>query len=139
MLEIINGFISCAIFLITVYVYGILLFKNNLKKANLKNYVISFVICIIHTFIFLSFDGVIKTILTCIICSSLLKNLFYINTPKAIFSSILYIILLIVPDLLALTIVTNVLNISKEYCYTTIAGSIFSNILVSIIMIIMMY
>ena len=48
-------------------------------------------------------------------------------------------ILLIIPDLLTLTVITKIFNISKEYYHIHIAGSILGNLIVNLIMIGIIY
>lgn len=135
MSEIINSFISCFIFLISVYIFGIIVIEEK-KKINLLNKIILFlVICTIHTFIFINIDGIIKPILTCIVCAALLKSFFKTTAIKVLFLSIIFAILNMISDLILLGIITNVLNIGKEYIYTELAGGILINLCISIIMI----
>ena len=58
---------------------------------------------------------------------------------KSIFSSVLYIILLIIPDLLTLGFATKILGIDKNYFHTYLAGGVISNIVISLLMIILIY
>ena len=139
MLEIINGFISCLIFMITLYIYGMILFEKNGKTKKIYKFMLFTLLLLIHTYVFLCFDGTTKTILLCLIYTIVLKTNFEINIVKALFASIIFVILLILPDLLVLGIVTKILNVSKEYCYSTVAGGIISNILVSLIMIMLIF
>lgn len=125
--------------MITIYIYGIFLFEKNNKPKVLYKIVLFLVICIIHTLIFLYFEGTIKTILLCIIYSILLNKFYNINIIKGIFASIIYIILLIIPDLLTLGIFTGILNISKEFYHENIAGSVLGNIIVGVLMITIVY
>ena len=135
MSEIINSFISCFIFLISVYVFGIIVIEEK-KTVKLINKIILFlVICTIHTFIFMNIEGIIKPILTCIVCAALLKSFFKTNAIKVLFLSIIFAILNMLSDLILLGIITNILNIGKEYIYTELAGGILINLCISIIMI----
>lgn len=135
MLEIINAFISCFIFLISVYVFGLIVIEEQ-KNIRLLNKVILFlVICTVHTFIFINIEGIIKPILTCIVCGALLITFFKTTTIKVLFLSIIFAILNMMSDLILLGIITKVLNISKEYIHYNLAGGIIINICISIIMI----
>ncbi len=58
---------------------------------------------------------------------------------KSIFSAVLYIILLVIPDLLTLCFATKILGISKVYFHTYLAGGVISNIVISMLMIILIY
>ena len=135
MLEIINDFISCTIFTLSVYIYGIILFGNNKNIKAINKIILFIVLCVIHTVVFIFLNGEIKTILLCLIYTILLKLCFNSTFLKALLLSIIYIIVLIIPDLLTIIVSTEILNISKEYYYSNIAGSILGNIIVSIQMI----
>lgn len=138
MLEIINDFLSSAILTISVYVFGLLILKKEDSTSNrfIHNLITILVSIILHTFIFAYLEGTIKTILLCLLFALTFKLLFNTTYTKSLLASIVYIIILIIPDLLTIGIATQLLNISKEYYYLNIAGSVFGNILVSMIMII---
>lgn len=123
--------------MIAVYIYGLLLFEKSNKLNSAYKIIFFLVLCIIHTFIFLYFSGTIKTILLCILYTITLKLLFNITTTKAIFSSIIYAIISIFVDLLTLGMVTELFEMSKDYCYNTFAGSIIGNLCISATMIIL--
>lgn len=139
MSEIINGFISSAITTLNVYFFGYLILKNEdyQKKSKLRVIIILLVSILIHNIIFLTVNGAIKPILLCILFTLTFRILYNRSYIKSLFASILLIILAIFPDLIVLTITTKVLGISKEFCYTQVAGSIISNSAVCILMILM--
>lgn len=141
MLEIINGFISSAVFTIAVYAFGkiVLEDKRSEKKGRLYNAIIIIFSIIVHTVIFMLLTGIVKTILLCILFMITFKLLFNVTYGKSLIGSVIYAILSIPADLITLGIVTKVLNISKEFCHTHIAGSIISNACVSIITILLIY
>lgn len=138
MLEVINGTISSAIFTIAVYVFGkiILEDKKNSKNNHLYNIIIILLSIIIHTIIFLSLTGIIKTILLCTLFMITFKVLFNITYGKSLLGSIIYAILSMISDLATLGIATKIIDINKDYYYSYIAGSIFGNVLVSVLTII---
>jgi len=140
LLEIINGFLSSAILTISVYAFGVFILKDKEigKNKFFDNIIILLVSVILHTFIFLYLNGTIKTILLCIVFTLTLKILFKTSYGKSLISSIIYIVLLIIPDLLILIVATQ-LFVSKEFYYTNIAGTVLGNILVSGTMIILLY
>lgn len=124
--------------MISVHVFGLVTSKEESKKnIKLKNILILILFAILHTIINLYLDSSIKTLAICLLYTMYFYIIFDKKVYKSIFSSVLYIILLIIPDLLTLTIITKILNMSKECYYIHIAGSILGNIIISIIMIIM--
>lgn len=141
MLEIVNGFVSCAIFLIAAYAFGVIIFidKKSKKKSTL-HYIVSFALSIaIYTFILILFKGIAKTILHCIVIMFIFRCVFNTNYSKSLVSSVIYSIFTMVSDLLTLGLVTKVLKISKEFCHTHIAGGIISNVCVTTITILLIY
>ena len=68
---------------------------------------------------------------------SLFFSIFKIKLSKSIFTSIVYIILLVIPDLLTLGGAIYIFDVSKEFCYESLSGSIISNFSVLGIMIIL--
>lgn len=125
--------------MITLYIYGRMLFKINNKMNNIRKIAVFILLCIIHTIIFLYINGTSKTIILCTLYVITFKIFFETTVTKAILSSIIYALLTIFPDLIFLSIVTKIFNISKEYCHAHIAGSIISNICVSGIAVLLFY
>lgn len=124
--------------MISVHVFGLVTSKEKSKKnIKLKNILILILFAILHTIINLYLDSSIKTLAICLLYTMYFYIIFDKKVYKSIFSAVLYIILLVIPDLLTLTIITKILNMSKEYYRIHIAGSILGNIIISIIMIIM--
>lgn len=124
--------------MISVHVFGLVTSKEKSKKnIKLKNILILILFAILHTIINLYLDSSIKTLAICLLYTMYFYIIFDKKVYKSIFSSVLYIILLIIPDLLTLTIITKILNMSKECYHIHIVGSILGNIIISIIMIIM--
>lgn len=124
--------------MISVHVFGLVTSKEKSKKnIKLKNILILILFAILHTIINLYLDSSIKTLAICLLYTMYFYIIFDKKVYKSIFSSVLYIILLIIPDLLTLTIITKVFNISKEYCHNYIAGSVLGNMIIGIMLILM--
>lgn len=124
--------------MIAVHVFGLVTSKEESKKnIKLKNILILILFAILHTIINLYLDSSIKTLAICLLYTMYFYIIFDKKVYKSIFSSVLYIILLVIPDLLTLTIITKVFNISKEYCHNYIAGSVLGNMIIGIMLILM--
>lgn len=124
--------------MIAVHVFGLLTSKEESKKnIKLKNILILILFAILHTIINLYLDSSIKTLAICLLYTMYFYIIFDKKVYKSIFSSVLYIILAIIPDLLTLTIITKILNMSKEYCHNYIAGSVLGNMIIGIMLILM--
>lgn len=124
--------------MISVHVFGLVTSKDeSKKKIKFKNVVILLLFAVLHTIINLYLDSSIKTLAICLLYTMYFYIIFDKKVYKSIFSSVLYIILLVIPDLLTLTIITKVFNISKEYCHNYIAGSVLGNMIIGIMLILM--
>lgn len=138
MLEIINGILSSAAITISVYFYGYILFKEKDSKLNSKLYnaIAMLLSIILYAIIFLYLNNIIKTILLCVLFALTLKFIFNITYGKALLASIIFTILLIIPDLITLAIATQIFD-NKEFVHINIAGTILTNIVISILMILL--
>lgn len=126
--------------MISVHVFGLVTSKDKSKKnIKLKNILILILFAILHTIINLYLNCSIKTLAICLLYTMYFYIIFDKKVYKSIFSSVLYIILLVIPDLLILGFATKILGISKEYYYLIFAGGILGNFIVSMLMIILIY
>lgn len=140
MLEVLKIFFSSIFMMISVHAFGfITTSKEQRKPIKLVSVLILLLFSILYTLIYITFKGTIKSITICLIYALYVYTSFDRNISKSIFSGIIYMILLIIPDLILLGVITKVLNLSKEYCYSTFAGSILGNLSVSAIMILLVY
>lgn len=85
---------------------------------------------LLNILVFKYTTGTIKTIITCLLYSSLFFSIFKIKLSKSIFTSIVYVILLIIPDLLTLVGTIYIFRVSKEVYYSNIASSALCNLFV---------
>ena len=139
MLEVLKAFFSCTALIISVYAFGVIILNQGKINKTYKDIISFIIICILNTIVFIYFEGTSKTILTCFIYALLLKLIFNSEWLKSIFSSIIYVILLIIPDLITLIIATKIFGIDKIYFDANLAGTIISNLIVSALMIILIY
>ena len=132
MSEIIRGFLSSAAMFISVYGFGKIVFsKKNSKKRILNILLLSLIFILLYSAVFLLLDGTIKTVFLCILYMLTYKILFNKGIGQSFLSSILYTILLIVPDLITMVILVYCIKIPKEYIYNTFAGRLLGNVIVS--------
>jgi len=139
MLEVIRGYIGCAILLVSVYFFGAILFPNRIKNKKHYDVCVFIIGSIIHTTIFFLFDNTLKTILLCINFIMMFKHIFNINYGKSSFVTIIYTILALIPDVLTMVIFIYIFNVSKNAYYIEYAGGILCSISVSILMILLTY
>ena len=138
MLEIFNALIACLITTITLYIAGTIIFGKS-KNTTLKNILAILVCTTLITIIFINMNGILKTISMYAVITLVLKYIFNINFSKATLFSVIYIIILLIPDLLTLFFTTKLLNIPKETIYASFAGSILGNLCANIIMLLIIY
>lgn len=144
MLEVLKTFLSSMFMMVSVYIFGLVTTKENLKNNykeifKLKNILFLLIFSLAYTLIYLYIKGSTKSLLICFLYSLFVYFVFDKNISKSIFSGILYMMLLMIPDLFVLLFLTKILGISKEYCHTYIAGSILGDLVVSILMIVLIY
>ena len=135
MLEIISTIIGSIILIIPIYIFGRqTLYENKIEKNSiLKNVIIYAIIIILYTLIFLTLEGTKKTLTFCLLLMLTYRFLFNVDYGKSLIASIIYIIILIIPDLIVTILFSYI--VGKIQFYNNISGSIVSNIFVSIIMI----
>lgn len=124
--------------IITVYYFGQIILNNEFKiKKLLKTCLIFLIAIILHTIIYLYTDGIIKTLLLCILYSLFLSLIFKTSYWKSSLMSIIYTLIMIIPDLVVT--LTPTIIFGKQKFYLIFAGSIFSNFCVCVLMIIFTY
>lgn len=139
MLEVLKAFSSCAALIISVYAFGVIVLNNGKIKLGIKDIASILIVCILNTICFVHLDGTTKTIFTFIVYALLYVLVFNTQFLKSIFSSIIYSLLTIIPDLITLGISINILGIDKSYFYENLAGGFIGNLSVSAIMILLVY
>ena len=139
MWQIISTYIGIVSMMIGVIGFGIIVINESLKVSKHKLITILLLICIIHTILYLNLQGTIKTLIMCTVNVILYSWIFKISYKKSALLTVLYMIILILPDLLELFFITKILKLSMEACYNNYAGSILSNFIVSILLIIITY
>ena len=126
--------------MISVHVFGLVTSKEESKKnIKLKNILILILFAILHTIAYLYLKGTYKTVILCTIYAIYFYIVFDKKVYKSIFSSIIYAVITIVPDLLTLGFATKILGIDKNYFHTYLAGGVISNIVINFLMIILIY
>ncbi len=129
--------LSSTLLILTLYIFGRIVIVNRRHKNIMIDVLILLGFILLNILVFKYTTGTIKTIITCLLYSSLFFSIFKIKLSKSIFTSIVYIILLVIPDLLTLGGAIYIFDVSKEFCYESLSGSIISNFSVLGIMIIL--
>lgn len=127
--------LSSTLLIITLYIFGRIVLVNRRPKKMVIEILLLIVFILLNILVYKYTDGTIKTIVTCLLYASLLYTIFDIKISKSIFTSIVYVILLVIPDLIV--VISMALITGKDYFYETLAGSIISNISVLLLMIVL--
>ena len=131
MLRIIDIFLG-----ITILILGEIYFsKKVLERKNIlnkKTIIIIILTAIISTISFFNTNGILKTIISIIIRTIMLKEIYNISLSKSLFLTLICTIIMLIPDIIQLIVITNFISMSKEYFYGTYSNCIIANLIVCI-------
>lgn len=122
--------LSSTLLILTLYIFGRIVIVNRRHKNIMIDVLILLGFILLNILVFKYTTGTIKTKITCLLYSSLFFSIFKIKLSKSIFTSIVYVILLIIPDLLTLVGAIYIFRVSKEVYYSNIASSALCNLFV---------
>jgi len=131
--------LSSTLLILTLYTFGRIIIVNRRHKNIMIDVLILLGFILLNILVFKYTTGTIKTIITCLLYSSLFFSIFKIKLSKSVFTSIVYVILLVIPDLLILSTAIYILGVSKEYYYSDFASSLLGNISVCLCLVIITY
>ena len=131
--------LSSTLLILTLYTFGRIIIVNRRHKNIMIDVLILLGFILLNILVFKYTTCTIKTIITCLLYSSLFFCIFNIKLSKSVFTSIVYVILLVIPDLLILSTAIYILGISKEYYYSDFASSLLGNISVCLCLVIITY
>lgn len=131
--------LSSTLLILTLYTFGRIIIVNRRHKNIMIDVLILLGFILLNILVFKYTTGTIKIIITCLLYSSLFFCIFNIKLSKSVFTSIVYVILLVIPDLLILSTAIYILGISKEYYYSDFASSLLGNISVCLCLVIITY
>ena len=131
--------LSSTLLILTLYTFGRIIIVNRRHKNIMIDVLILLGFILLNILVFKYTTGTIKTIITCLLYSSLFFCIFNIKLSKSVFTSIVYVILLVIPDLLILSTAIYILGISKEDYYSDFASSLLGNISVCLCLVIITY
>ncbi len=137
MSEIINIYISDALSMICVVIFGKLLLTEKSTLTKTKSFILFQTACILQLLVFLFFKGTAKTILMLINNIMFCKIFFNLSISKSIFTSFLCMILYSIPDILQVLIISRLIGIN--HFYNNYAGSMLGTIITCILFIMIIY
>lgn len=124
--------LSSTLLILTLYIFGRIIIVNRRHKNIMIDVLILLGFILLNILVFKYTTGTIKTIITCLLYSSLFFSIFKIKLSKSIFTSIVYIIISVIPDLLTLGGIIYIFGISKDYFYANLSGSLIGNAIICV-------
>ena len=137
MQEVVEFILSSIIMVVTPIIFGVLTLDNNIRKDKSKVVVAFLISCIIYSLCYSYFNGGIKTLIGFLLHILIFNQIFKIGVNKSIFVTFVYVLFVMLIEFLILIIIIFVLKMPKDYCYNIYAGSLISNFVVNIIVIVM--
>lgn len=134
-----NAIMSGLIMVTSSIIFGRIIINRKIQIRNDKLTIFTIVMATIYIFIYYFTEGLCKTVFAFLLYLVIFYYIYKVTYKKAIFSSVVYMILLMFADLIFLFIATGIFQIPIEYCYENIAGSLISNIGVNIILLVICY
>lgn len=123
--------LSSTLLILTLYTFGRIVIVNRRHKNIMIDIFIILGFILLNILVFKYTTSTAKTITTCLLYAILFFCIFDIKLSKSIFTSIVYIIISVIPDLLIYGTSIYVLRINKEFFDIYIAGGIIGNIAVN--------
>ena len=109
MWQIISGYISVCIMMVGVYIFGRIVLERKIDlNKSFKDIFNILIFSILQTLIFLNLEGTDKSIIMAIINMIFCKNVSKINIQHAIYLTILYMVILLIPDLIEIFFITEI-------------------------------
>lgn len=139
MLKVVDNYCSCILFVIQVLYFSRCALNKKITFTRKKLILIIMLTSFFYSVASIYFNGIIKTLFLALVSIILYKFLYKISYAKSTFMYIIYIIILLFPDLMVLFCLTNLFNISKKFYYSVIAGSFLGSFIVFVFYIIIVF
>lgn len=123
--------------IITSIVFAKILLENKKVNLNFKSIIVIIIAMLLYSIVIGTLDGILKTLVICLIYVIVYRNVFTVTYTKSILISFENIILLIIPDLFILLFSVYVLKFDSGVVYNTFAQTIISTLLVNILLILL--
>lgn len=121
----------------TSIVFAKILLEEKRIKLDLKSVIVIIIAILLYSIVIGTLDGILKTLVICLIYVIVYRSIFPITYTKSILISFEYIILSIIPDLFILLFSVYVLKFDSGVVYNTFAQTIISTLLVNILLILL--
>ena len=139
MLQNISVFIGIFILSIGEIIFAKIVLEEKISVSKIYLFLILLITTLLSQLTNIYLTGVIKTLVAVIIYVLKFKIVFNLEYTKSLFLTIIYLGLLIIPDVTELFVATSIIGIPKEVYYNQIAGTIYSNIIVCLGMLLVIY
>ena len=123
--------------IITSIVFAKILLEEKRIKLDLKSVIVIIIAILLYSIVIGTLDGILKTLVICLIYVIVYRSIFPITYTKSILISFEYIILSLIPDLFILLFSVYVLKIDSNVFYNNFAQTIISTLLVNILLILL--
>ena len=123
--------------IITSIVFANILLEEKRIKLDLKSVIVIIIAILLYSIVIGTLDGILKTLVICLIYVIVYRSVFPITYTKSILISFEYIILSIIPDLFILLFSVYVLKFDSGVVYNTFAHTAISTMLVNILLILL--
>ena len=125
--------------ILTAIIIAKILLNDMPLKINAKSICIVIITIFLHAFVASALNGVLKTLLICVIYVIVYKSVFSITYSRAFILAFENILLMLIPDLLILFVSVYVLKIDTNIIYNVFAQTIISSTMVAIMLILLVY
>lgn len=138
MLQIINDYFGILLLGIGEISFAKIVLNKKVKVNKGIFFIVFLLVRLILTISYIYFVGTIKTFVMYIIHCLEFKFMFKLEYNKAIFLTFLYVVILLVPDMI-LVGAANFVDMSKVIYFNSYAGSVFFNLITSILIIVITF
>lgn len=128
-MEIINYILSGIIVVISPLIFVKIVLNSKIRKDKSKVIVAILIAIVSYILAYKYTSGIYKTIISFAIYVMLIYNFYKIRFNKSIVLVILFIIILMIPEL-GIILALKIFNLSKYYFYEIFAGSLISNLVI---------
>ena len=125
--------------ILTAIIIAKILLNDMPLKINAKSICIVIITIFLHAFVASALNGVLKTLLICVVYVIVYKSVFSITYSRAFILAFENILLMLIPDLLILFVSVYVLKIDTNIIYNVFAQTIISSTMVAIMLILLVY
>lgn len=137
--NIINYGFCATIMVISAIIFAMILLNEKPTKPTKKRIGLFIISVILYGLVIYYLNDTTKTLMLCIIYTTLFIYNFKLTTYKSIFMTFLYIIMLMIPDILFLMFCVVILKMKPEVFYEKFTDSIVSTSIICVLLLLIVY